>query len=145
MLTLPDRLVALVERAVRRPDGFRLLCRGDVECTATLLGVHARDIDELRGWLHPPERREALNAAVVRAHRRDGGSARKEPPVPPPPLVRRTAEQLLDECGGSAWGLDLLRHGSLETVAILFDVHADVVREARGLLAATEPTPNSEG
>lgn len=128
---LTTELAELIESGARLGHGLGFVRQAPLETVATLLGVHARTVDRARECLGDPALRDRLVAAYARASER---------PAPPSsvPSSSRSGSALLDVIGGAEQhplGVQFLLCAPLETVAISFGVHPDVVGAARGELA----------
>ncbi len=131
----------LVERSSALEHGLAFVRRAPVESVAITLGVHPRVVEHACDCLDRVEERAMMIRYFARAR------ARRR--TLPPPVARvapvatpRTAEQLIAEATrspsgrGHSLGVQFLLCAPLETAAILFRAHPDLVAEARELLAA---------
>ena len=124
----------LVLQLARHHRGLALLHLADLECTAVTLGVDALTVAEARDALETPEGRAQLIAAVRKARlEADAGSGAAPGPTAPPPPPR-TARELVRAAAEHLYGLGFLSEGNLESVAIVFHVHPNLVLRARRLL-----------
>lgn len=123
----------LVLQLARHRRGLALLHLAEPECTAVTLGVDACIVADAHDALATPEGRAQLIAAVRQARREIGAGAHPggTSPLPPPP---RTACDLVHAAAESAYGIEFLRSGSLESAAVIFRVHPNRVLRARTLL-----------
>jgi hypothetical protein len=119
------------------PHGLALVEFGARDTVATMLAVAPGVVDEARGALADPGRRQALldayeSAAALRTRDFEGFCehcpARAGDPAPWCPLA------LLREAEQRPAGLELLTSAALETAATLFAVHPFVVLGAREIL-----------
>lgn len=131
----------LVERSTALEHGLAFVRRAPVESVAITLGVHPRVVEHACDCLDRVEER----AMMIRFFARARARRRTLPPkavVHAPVATPRTAEQLIDEATRSAkgrghsLGVQFLLCAPLETAAILFRAHPDLVLRARELLAA---------
>ncbi len=138
----------LVLQLARHRRGLAFLHLADPECAAVSLGVDARVVVEAREALATPEGRAQLIAAVRRARREIEAAppAAGCEPLPLHPRRPRNGRELLRAATEHALGLEFLRSGYLESVAVVFQVHPKLVLRARALLRRWEsrrrPTTN---
>jgi len=126
----------LVLHLARHHRGLALLHLADLECTAVTLGVDALTVVEARDALETPEGRAQLIAAVRQARL----ELASNPGVPAAPGSEvhqrppRTARELVRAAAEHVYGLGFLSEGNLESVAVIFHVHPNLVLRARALL-----------
>jgi len=126
----------LILQLARHHRGLALLHQADLECAAVTLGVDALVVARARQVLATPEGRAQLIAAVRRAHDAlHDVPCREAAEKPCPP---RTASALVRAATQHELGLDFLREGYLESVAVMFRVHPNRVVRARALLERWE-------
>jgi len=127
----------LILQLARHHRGLALLHQADLECAAVTLGVDALVVARARQVLETPEGRAQLIAAVRRAHDElhDAPCCAEAAERPSPP---RTASALVRAATQHQLGLDFLREGYLESVAVVFRVHPNHVLRARALLERWE-------
>lgn len=133
-------LAELVARGARLGHGLAFVRGAPLETVATSLGVHARVVDHARECLEIPERHAHIVRAYARASERP---PQLEPrPSSPPPSASRPAD-VIDQAEQHPLGVQFLLCAPLETVAISFGVHPDLVSAARAHLAdrGIEPDP----
>jgi hypothetical protein len=126
----------LVLQLARHHRGLALLHLADLECAAVTLGVDALIIAQARQVLETPEGRAQLLAAVHRAHDEIHDAPCCAAPARPSPP--RTARELVRAAAEHPLGLEFLREGYLESVAVIFRVHPNRVLRARALLERYE-------
>ena len=143
---LPTEIRELFHRVAAYPGGLRLLLRGYLESIAVLFGVHPSIIESAREALHSPATRAAAIAALQEASSTVTAGASPSSAssfaIDETPQYRN-AEELARELGGHPAGADLLFHAPVETIAVLFAVHPNIVFEARRILIAGGFTPSS--
>lgn len=152
---LTAELAELVESGARLGHDLDFVRHAPLETVATLLGVHAHAVDRARECLGDPVRRERLVAEYARASERPGppssrqdgagehvgaglpGDVRAPAPasVRPIALRGRAALDVIGSAEQHPLGVQFLLCAPLETVAISFGVHPDVVTDARDELA----------
>jgi hypothetical protein len=128
----------LVLRLARHRRGLAFLHLVDLEPAAVTLGVDARVVAQAREALATPQGRAELIAAVGRARQEaplSGAAAATPPSAPRPP---RSGRELIRAAAEHAYGLEFLRDGYLESVAVVFQVHPKLVLRARALLERWE-------
>lgn len=137
---LTTELAELVLRGARSGHEFAFLARAPLETVATSLGVHAHAVDRAREHLRDPARRDRLEREFVRASQfpppaadAAGGDGEKASPSDHEELIAASERHPL--------GVDFLVRAPLETAAIAFGVHPDVVSAARARLAARAAEP----
>jgi hypothetical protein len=122
----------LILQLARHHRGLAVLHLADLECAAVTLGIDARVVERARQVLATPDGRAQLIAAVRCAHDEiHAAPCRNAPELPCPP---RTASALVRAATRHPLGLDFLRRGYLESVAVVFHVHPNRVLRARALL-----------
>jgi hypothetical protein len=120
-----------VARSAALHRGLAFLHRGPVETVATTLGVPVRVVEHARACLDGVERPMILEVhAVARELMRPPRAAA---PVAPAP---RGPEDVLREARHHGLGLEFLVRGHLESVAVAYGVHPEVVLAARDLASA---------
>ncbi len=127
---LPPDVRDLVGLCARVPHGLGFLHLAPAESVAVTLGVHAAVVERARAWFEAPGGRALLIDEFVRAARRASA-----PPPSPPAEPRCDAEALVRRAGRAAPELAFLLEAPLESAAVLFGVHPDVVARAREILA----------
>ena len=126
----------LIVQLARHHRGLAVLHQTDLECAAVTLGVDALVVAQARQALATAEGRAQLIAAVRRAH--DEIHATPCCAAPARPRPPRTARELVRAAFEHRLGLEFLREGYLESVAVIFRVHPNRVLRARALLERYE-------
>jgi hypothetical protein len=134
---LTAELVELIAKGAHLGHDLAFVRGAPLETVATFLGVHAHVVDHARDCLEDPDRRERIMREYVRA------SERPPAPVPstsrPPPPNEPT--DVIGHAERHPLGVQFLLCAPLETVAISFGIHPDLVSEARAHLASRGITP----
>jgi inosine-uridine nucleoside N-ribohydrolase len=128
---LPAEVLALIDRAMVHPAGFRLLYKGNLESIAVLFEVHPSLLTHVRELIADPATRPAITEALTRAKL---SRARDNPPGVQEAHSQLDARGLLQALKDYPDGEELLLNAPTETVAVLFDAHPFVVDEARSLV-----------
>jgi hypothetical protein len=129
---LDPEIRVLAARCAVLPRGLALLHRGPIEYVAAALRATPALVERARAALEVPGEREVLVQDYVVARRAPpaAGPSTEEAPAP------RDARGLADAAAGHAFELAFLMDSSIETAAIAFGVHPDVVAQAREIVAA---------
>jgi hypothetical protein len=140
---LTPEVLELLARSTEIPRGLAFVRRAPLECVAISLRVHARTVDRARDHLDRAEKRELVIREYARLleERRASGAPALEGPashavtsaVSAPP---QGPLELIDAAAEHPLGVAMIACSPLETVAITFRVHPDVVADAREILAA---------
>lgn len=130
----------LVVQLARHRRGLAFLHLADLECAAVTLGVDARLVARAREALATPDGRADLIAAVRRARAEAdlAGPSTTPAAAPVEPRPPRSARELVRSAAEHSLGLEFLRDGFLESVAVIFHVHPKLVLRARALLERWE-------
>jgi len=129
----------LVTRSAALPRGLAFLNRGPVECVASALGATVHLVEQARACLEGgPERVELLEEHAAAAQRARQPWPTSPVHFAPPP---RGPEDVVGEAERHPLGVEFLIRGQLETVAVTFGAHPDVVLAARDLLDARDGPP----
>jgi hypothetical protein len=126
-------VLELLERSAAVPHGLAFVHLAPHECVAAALGVHPDTVERTCDCLdHEPR------GAVIRAYSRALERQRTQPPAAPASFVARAPQgpdEVIARAEKHALGLQFLLCAPLETAAIMFSVHPEVVHEAREQLA----------
>lgn len=130
----------LVLRLAGHRRGLALLHLVDLEAAAVTLGVDARIVSQARDALATPQGRAELIAAVGRARQETltvlpGATATTAAATPRSP---RSGRELIHAAAEHPYGLEFLRDGYLESVAVVFQVYPKLVLRARAVLERWE-------
>lgn len=126
----------LILQLARHHRGLAVLHLAELECAAVTLGVDPLVIERARKVLETPGGRSRLIAAVRRAHDELHDAPCREALARPEPP--RTASELVRAATDHELGVEFLRRGFLESVAVIFGVHPNQVQRARVLLERYE-------
>jgi hypothetical protein len=130
---LAPEILDLLEKSAAVPHGLAFVHCAPRECVATALGVHPDAVEATCECLDAEPR-----AAVIREYTRAVERRRTQPPPPPrTPSVRvqRGPDDVIEAAENHSLGLSFLMGAPLETAAIMFAAHPDVVSEARERLS----------
>ncbi|MFI5296937.1 MAG: hypothetical protein ACHREM_02475 [Polyangiales bacterium] len=129
---LAPEILDLLERSAAMPRGLAFVHSAPNDCVAAALGVHPETVARTCECLDSEPR-----AAVIREYSR-AVARRSTLPPPPAPVVaepkERGPEEVILDAEQHALGVQFLLCADLETAAITFSVHPDVVNEARDQL-----------
>ncbi len=138
---LSENFDYLIERVAAYPHGLGFLHLADIETVAVLLGVSAYSVAEARDQLETRNGRKLFIRKVRKAKERFRAGDVTSPEwtmhalrriKDPPPL--KTPEQLVEDVREHELGISFLTKGPVETVAVTFEVHPDIVLKARAIV-----------
>lgn len=131
---LTPEVLELIARSTALRRGLAFVNNAPIDSVAVALGVHAHAVDRARDCLERTDARKL----VLREYSRALEQRRS---APPPPLSPRNMpaphapDDVIQKAYEHPLGVQFLLCAPLETAAITFAVHPDVVSEARGRLA----------
>ncbi len=126
---LAPEILDLLEKSAAVPHGLAFVHCAPPECVAAALGVHPDTVEATCECLdHEPR------GAVIREYTKAVERRRTmPPPAPSAPVLRtpRGPDDVIAAAERHVLGLPFLMGAPLETAAIMFAAHPDVVSEAR--------------
>ena len=139
---LSKDLELLIERVASYPHGLGFLHLAEIETIAVLLGVSAITVTDARARIETPDGRKLLIRKVREAKERMRAAGKPPSPWwmtqkqrrikdPPPP---KTPEQLIEEIRAHELGIAFLTKAPIETLAVTFEVHPEIVLKARAII-----------